>query len=446
MEPSRERESIRKKVKRLAPLFERYGRSLSDLDATLKWKSLVLVLGNFSSGKSTLINELTGCSIQRTGQSPTDDSFTVITRPDPGREPVETTGASLVADDSLPFSGFRACGENFISHFRMLTVDCDLPDDLAIIDTPGMLDAVTEKDRGYAYDRVIGEFARLADLIVLMFDPHKAGTIREVYRTIRDTLPENVSEDRIVFVMSRIDECDNLGDLVRSYGTLCWNLSQMTGRKDIPRIFMTYAPALARNDTPGLSEWLAEREELKQKILSAPALRFSHMLEHIEKQVGDLAMTVEAVETFTRRARKLLGQTLRVCAVLAASLFLFGDIVLRAFTGWPDPPLLSAVLNGRAGAASLIAPTALAVLPFVFGIFWFNRFGFNSVKKRLAEDPDALVRTDSQFRQSQWQRLCGTTLDHINDLKVKEIFAAHGRNRQRLDRFIEREIRPLYRK
>lgn len=445
MDPSRERQSVRKKVRRLAPLFERYGRRIEDLDVTLKWKSLVLVLGNFSSGKSTLINELTGAEVQRTGQSPTDDSFTVITRPEPGRNAGETPGASLVADESLPFSTLRDYGENFVSHFRMLTVDCDLPEDLAIIDTPGMLDAVTEKDRGYAYDRVVGEFARLADLIVLMFDPHKAGTIREVYRTIRDTLPENAGEDRIVFVMSRIDECDNLGDLVRSYGTLCWNLSQMTGRKDIPRIFMTYAPALARNDTPGLSEWLAEREELKKKVLAAPDLRFCHMLEHIEKQVGDLAMTVEAVESFARAARGLLGRTMRAAAILAAALFLFGDMAVRAATGWPDPPMLQAVFTGRGEPESLLVPAALALLPFVLGIFWFTRFAFNRMKKRLAGDPDALVRAESPFRQAQWQRLKDGVLELVSGLRVRDVFTAHGRNRQRLERFIEREIRPLYR-
>ena len=71
---------LQTKVKRrLAPLFNRYKMDFSELESTMKWKPIVLVIGNYSSGKSTLINELVGQDIQRTGQAPTDDSFTVIT-------------------------------------------------------------------------------------------------------------------------------------------------------------------------------------------------------------------------------------------------------------------------------------------------------------------------------------------------------------------------------
>ncbi len=446
MNAIRERQSIRKKVSRLNPIFQKYGRDLENLESSLKWKSLVLILGNFSSGKSTLINEMLGCDIQRTGQSPTDDSFTVITAPENGRGPEEIPGAALLADETLPFSGFKKYGENLISHFRMLTVENPDLKDLAIIDTPGMLDAITEKDRGYDYDRVIGDLARLADLVLLMFDPHKAGTIREVYKTIRNTLPESAGEDRVVFAMSRIDECDNLGDLVRSYGTLCWNLSQMTGRKDIPRIFMTYAPGIATSDDPRLREWLAEREELKEKIFSAPTLRFSHMLQHIDRQVGDLAMIVEAVDSFAGRARSMLARILRVTAVLSAAGLLFGDLVVKAVTGWPQTPFLPALLKDEADFASLLLPAAIALLPFIVSLFWFRRFGFISLRKRMSADPDGLVKTDTPFRQHQWQRLREDTRDLIARLQPSTIFSSHARTKEKLLRFIERELQPYYRR
>ena len=77
------------------PLFERYDMDSSNLDAILKWKPIVLILGNYSSGKSTFINELLGREVQRTGQAPTDDSFTIITAPGtsyPVRSPLLTGG------------------------------------------------------------------------------------------------------------------------------------------------------------------------------------------------------------------------------------------------------------------------------------------------------------------------------------------------------------------
>jgi hypothetical protein len=63
----------------LTPVAMRYGYSEVPLETNIKWRPQVLVLGNYSSGKSTLINEFLGASIQGTGQAPTDDSFTVIT-------------------------------------------------------------------------------------------------------------------------------------------------------------------------------------------------------------------------------------------------------------------------------------------------------------------------------------------------------------------------------
>ena len=76
----------------LTPIALRYGYSETPLETNIKWRPLVLVLGNYSSGKSTLINEFLDADVQGTGQAPTDDSFTIITydseqdkrRPDTG--------------------------------------------------------------------------------------------------------------------------------------------------------------------------------------------------------------------------------------------------------------------------------------------------------------------------------------------------------------------------
>ena len=64
---------------KLSPLALKYGYAQVPLESNIKWKPVVLLIGNYSSGKSTLINELVGADIQATGQAPTDDSFTVVT-------------------------------------------------------------------------------------------------------------------------------------------------------------------------------------------------------------------------------------------------------------------------------------------------------------------------------------------------------------------------------
>ncbi|MCF8027407.1 MAG: dynamin family protein, partial [Desulfobacteraceae bacterium] len=223
----------------LSPVALKYGYSDVALESTIKWRPLVLVVGNYSSGKSTLINEFLGGDVQAVGQAPTDDSFTIITYDDAVAEQgtvrvtEERDGKYLLNDPDYPFEILKKHGQRFASHFRLKKVNSPFLRNLAIIDTPGMLDSITERDRGYNYQDVIGDLAQLADLVLVLFDPHKAGTVREAHTSLRETISARTFEDRVLFVLNRIDECSSLSDLLQVYGTLCWNLSQITGRKDI---------------------------------------------------------------------------------------------------------------------------------------------------------------------------------------------------------------------
>jgi ribosome biogenesis GTPase A len=80
---------------RMTPIYKRYGVSMQDVLTPLMWKPLVLVIGNYSSGKSTFINELLDMPVQRTGQAPTDDCFTILTSPDEGEAEEEIPGAHI---------------------------------------------------------------------------------------------------------------------------------------------------------------------------------------------------------------------------------------------------------------------------------------------------------------------------------------------------------------
>ena len=113
----------------LTPIALRYGYSATPLETNIKWRPLVLVLGNYSSGKSTLINEFLGADIQDTGQAPTDDAFTIITydsEQDNGsriRVTEERDGKFLLNDPEYPFESLKNHGQRFISHFRLKKVN-----------------------------------------------------------------------------------------------------------------------------------------------------------------------------------------------------------------------------------------------------------------------------------------------------------------------------------
>ncbi|MGV1098229.1 dynamin family protein [Thiovibrio sp. JS02] len=429
--------------RRLRPLFELYGLDFENLLMPLKWKPIVLVIGNYSSGKSTFINELLGQTIQRTGQSPTDDSFTILAGVEPGEVLPEIPGSTVIRDPALPFAGLGKFGERLEAHLRLKHVDSPFLDRMVIIDTPGMLDSVTERDRGYDYLGVVGELARLADIIILMFDPFKAGTIKETYQAIRGTLPGSTSEDRILYVLNRIDECDSSADLVRSYGTLCWNLSQMTGRKDIPRIFLTYSPGLAEN-AAAFAVWDGERRDLIEAIREAPAKRVNHILQDVEREVRGLRLEVEALARFKSGFGARLKNILNYGMLAVLALFFFGDLLLKALTGVPETPLLVGLLSGRVSPESFLLPFSVAGLLFFLLYLVVKRFVLPRFVREACGQVDGLVLLDNAYKKDIWSRVRERVLRRLGAEPRRLLWRAHRRHLRRIERFLDKDLRRYY--
>lgn len=394
-------ESLRKELvdvvaKTLSPIAHEYNYTDTRLENNIKWKPIVLILGNYSSGKSTLINELLGTEVQQTGQAPTDDSFTVLTH---GDGSVATRdGKVLLNDEQYPFASLRKHGSRFSSHFRLKTVPSDLLESLAIIDTPGMLDSVAEKDRGYNYQEVIGTLAEMADLILVLFDPHKAGTVRETYHSLRDTLPKATYEDRVLFVLNRIDECSNLNDLLRVYGTMCWNLSQMTGRKDIPHIHLTYSPKVV-DDTNGprfLPLLENQRSVITAAIKRAPTNRLDNLVSYVENHGRKMTMLLSVLKGFSALRRKYLFKVWMV-GIIAAVLLGFASywaVVNMGLDGGTIPPAFTPLVG-------------VVTMVIVLGIWWLiiRAFFQGHAHKKALEQLDELVTLESEDDQENWRAI-----------------------------------------
>lgn len=389
----------------LTPVAIRYGYSEVPLETNIKWRPQVLVLGNYSSGKSTLINEFLGTEIQGTGQAPTDDSFTIITydENEPEDAPVRITeerdGKFLLNDPEYPFETLKKHGQRFAAHFRLKKVNSPFLRNLAIIDTPGMLDSITERDRGYNYQEVIGDFAQIADLVLVLFDPHKAGTVREAHTSLRDTLPAKTFEDRVLFVLNRIDECSSLTDLLRVYGTLCWNLSQITGRKDIPMIRLTYSPHAAATASSTLnpdSGYLVhlenQREDLKKAVLMAPCHRLDNLASFVETHGERLSHFLEAMIGYRKKARRFHFKaflTGLILSVLGGGGAWFGVMGFTPFGGM-DMNL------------QLIGSGGVSILLLVLWIFLIQKYLYSRFLKKWLRNMDDLTPLPNQTRRDSW--------------------------------------------
>ena len=392
----------------LTPVAMKYGYSETPLETNIKWKPLVLVIGNYSSGKSTLINNFLGSEIQATGQAPTDDSFTVITydpstSPDgPIRVTEERDGKFLLNDPEYPFESLRKHGQRFSSHFRLKKVNATFLRNLSMIDTPGMLDSITERDRGYNYQNVIGDLAQIADLVLVLFDSHKAGTVREAHTSLRDTLPTRTFEDRVLFVLNRIDECVSLVDLLQVYGTLCWNLSQITGRKDIPSIHLTYSPG-AMKESPnsferdlGFLKYLEnQRSELKNAILMAPRHRLDHLATFVETHAERISHLIEALMAYQKRFQKYKIRNLLMGFVLSILGGALAEIGLASMNGLAS---VDAVMMHASGGL-------VFVVIFLAWIVYIKKLFYRRFRKRQLKNLDALTPLENQTRRDNWDSI-----------------------------------------
>ena len=400
----------------LTPIAMRYGYSEVPLEANIKWRPQVLVLGNYSSGKSTMINEFLNADIQATGQAPTDDSFTIITCDESQLETgsihvtEERDGKFLLNNPEYPFEALKKHGQRFASHFRLKKVNSPFLESLALIDTPGMLDSITERDRGYNYQEVIGDLAQIADLVLIVFDPHKAGTVREAYISIRETLPRHIFEHQLLFVLNRIDECSSLNDLLRVYGTLCWNLSQITGRKDIPMIHLTYSPrAMAKarewsreGDTAYLNLLENQRDKLKKAILQAPRYRLDHLASFVETHGERLSHMLEALLNYRKASiafRFKQGFAGFLISVLCGGTFAFAVTVSQILA--MDQRML------------LASGGAVALLIFIFWLTIPLKFFGKKFHRNMLRDFDKLTALDNQTRRDSWKAVRDIAFDYI---------------------------------
>ncbi len=393
----------------LSPVAIRYEYSEVPLETNIKWRPQVLVLGNYSSGKSTLINDLLGGNIQKTGQAPTDDSFTVITSDESASTSdshisvtEERDGKYLLNDSEYPFESLKKHGERFAAHFRLKKVNSPFLKNLAIIDTPGMLDSITERDRGYNYQEVIGDLAQIADLVLILFDPHKAGTVREAHTSLRDTLPARTFEDRVLFVLNRIDECNSLIDLLQVYGTLCWNLSQMTGRKDIPTIHLIYSKQAADQHQKNEGhpntylKYLGNQHEmLKKAVLDAPRYRLDNLASFVETHSERISHLLEALVSYRRKKSRnqwRLGFIGLLGGIIVGAGALIGTMV-TGLAGAVDPQML---FYGSGG---------VAVIFFLVWLLTGMRYFSKRFHQKKLKNLESLTPLNNQTRRDNWDAI-----------------------------------------
>ncbi|CAM9103050.1 unnamed protein product, partial [Ectocarpus fasciculatus] len=214
-------------------LFHRF-HAPEILPAELAAKPQVLLLGQYSTGKTTFIRNLIGTDYPgiHIGPEPTTDKFIAVVHGQSGKV---IKGNSLTAVGDLPFAGMSTFGSSFLNKFEAAVVNAPLLRNLSIVDTPGVLSGEKQRiSRGYDFSKVCRWFAERSDLILLLFDSYKLD-ISDEFRGVIEEL--HTHDDKVHCILNKADQLDS-ESLMRVYGALLWSMGKIFRGAEVTRVYV----------------------------------------------------------------------------------------------------------------------------------------------------------------------------------------------------------------
>jgi EH domain-containing protein 1 len=286
-------------------------------DADFDGKPQVLLLGQYSTGKTTFIKHLIGrdypgCHI---GPEPTTDRFVVVNY---GIEDRITPGNTLAVQPDQPYSGLSNFGSGFLSKFQSSSCKAKLLEEISIVDTPGVLSGEKQRiERSYDFVDVCHWFAARCDLIILLFDPHKLD-ISDEFKSVMSSLRGH--DDKVRVVLNKADTVD-AQQLMRVYGALMWSLGKVFNTPEVVKVYVgsfNTKPVDTTRNPLGSLLFEKEQQDLLHDLYEIPSRACDRKVNEFVKRTraarthmilaGSLRKQMPAMFGGEEKQRKLLGR------------------------------------------------------------------------------------------------------------------------------------------
>jgi hypothetical protein len=191
----------------------------------ISWWPMISVLGTFSAGKSSFINEYIGTTIQQSGNHAVDDKFTVICYGN-NEEATTLPGLALDADPRFPFYNISeeinkvdpGEGNRVNLYLQLKTLKSPQIKGKILIDSPGF-DADSQRD---GILRITNHIVEMSDLVLVFFDARhpEPGAMRDTLEHLVATTIGHKDANKVLYILNQIDTTakeDNLEDVISSW-------------------------------------------------------------------------------------------------------------------------------------------------------------------------------------------------------------------------------------
>lgn len=206
-----------------------YRMGLLDQDQSfatqIPWWPLISILGTFSAGKSTFINDYLGAKLQRSGNQAVDDKFTVICY-SKEQTPHALPGVALDSDPRFPFYKISkeidlvsaGEGNRIDSYLQLKSINSENLKGKIVIDSPGF-DADAQRT---ATLRITDHMIHLSDLVLVFFDARhpEPGAMRDTLQHLVSNTIHRPDAGKFLYILNQIDTTareDNPEDVIAAW-------------------------------------------------------------------------------------------------------------------------------------------------------------------------------------------------------------------------------------